>query len=58
MVEYGIDEINVCTHCGKNDKLMTPEERMGELKEKVVDMQDKDRKKKHRRAKWENWKKT
>ena len=26
--------------------------------EKVNDMQEKDRKKKHRRAKWENWKKT
>ena len=31
---------------------------MAELKEKVNVMQKKDRKKKHRRAKLENWKKT
>jgi len=55
MIEYEI-ELGTCTHCKR--ETMSQEERMTELREKLVDYKEKTKLKKERRAKWENWKKT
>lgn len=54
--EFTIEGIVKCTQCGADT--MTEEERMDELKDKLVDFKQKKANKMSRRAKWENWKKT
>ena len=57
-IEYLVDDIPACSRCKKNDDLMTPDERMAELRGKLEEHKAAIHKKKNRRAKWENWKKT
>lgn len=55
--EYWITDIDKCTHCS-NTELLTQEERMADLKDRLEEHKKKIAIKKTRRAKWENWKKT
>ena len=51
--EYQLKELDYCTHCKK--QLITREERMKILKEKVEILKEQKKKKKFRRMKYDNW---
>ena len=51
--EYQIKDLDYCTHCKK--QLITREERMTILKEKVEILKEQKKKKKFRRMKYDNW---
>jgi hypothetical protein len=54
--EFTVEGVDVCPLCDRDT--ITQEERMDELRGKLVDFKLAIGKKKTRRAKWENWKKT
>jgi archaellum component FlaD/FlaE len=55
-VEYKIEGVDKCTHCGR--ETITYEERYAELRDKLEEHKVKQANKKERRSRWENWQKT